>query len=92
MLGQNNIWADCGPSTVEYPCDTKLYIERLTAPEEDDMIANQNIASGKYFMVGNNLFLSTATITAGEAIVPGTGAGTNCTATSLAAALNALNT
>ena len=89
LLGQNNIWADCGPVSVEYPCDTKLYIERLTAPEEDDMIANQNIASGVYFMVGNNLYLSTATITAGEAIVPGTGG--NCTALSLADALNNLN-
>ena len=87
LLGQNNIWADCGPSTVEYPCDTKLYIERLTAPEEDDMIANQNIASGVYFMVGNNLYLSTAAILAGDPIKP----GTNCTLTNLAAALNALN-
>lgn len=87
LLGQNNIWADCGPSTIEYPCDTKLYIERLTAPEEDDMIANQNIASGVYFMVGNNLYLSTTAILAGDPIKP----GTNCTLTNLAAALNALN-
>lgn len=87
LLGQNNIWSDCGPSIVEYPCDTKLYIERLTAPEEDDMIANQNIASGVYFMVGNNLYLSTTAILAGDPIKP----GTNCTATNLAAALNALN-
>ena len=27
LLGQNNIWADCGPSTVEYQADTKLYID-----------------------------------------------------------------
>ncbi len=31
LLGQNNIWADCGPSTVEYPCDTKLYIDKKLA-------------------------------------------------------------
>ena len=87
LLGTNNIWADCGPSTVEYPCDTKLYIERLTAPEEDDMIADANIASGKYFIVNNNLYLSTAAILAGDPIKP----GTNCTLTNLAAALNAIN-
>ena len=27
LLGTNNIWADCGPSTVEYPCDTKTYVD-----------------------------------------------------------------
>ena len=31
LLGQNNIWADCGPSTVEYPADTKLYIDKKLA-------------------------------------------------------------
>ena len=88
LLGQNNVWSDTGAVlNCEYPCDTKLYIERLTAPEEDDMIANQNIASGVYFMVGNNLYLSTAAILAGDPIKP----GTNCTLTNLAAALNALN-
>lgn len=87
LLGTNNIWADCGPVEVDYPADTKLYIERLTAPEEDDMIANAQIASGKYFMIGNNLYLSTTVIPAGDTIIP----GTNCTKTNLAAALNALN-
>lgn len=86
QYGQNNIFADCGPVDVEYRADTKLYIKRLTGPTDDDMTADANIAAGTYFMVGNNLFLSTASIAAGEAIVP----GTNCTATNLAAALNAL--
>jgi hypothetical protein len=31
LLGQNNIWADCGLSTVEYPADTKLYIDKKLA-------------------------------------------------------------
>lgn len=87
LLGQNNIWANCGNTEVEYRADTKLYIERLTQPTEDDMIVNANIASGKYFLVGNALYLSTTAIAAGETIKP----GTNCTATNLAAALNALN-
>lgn len=88
LFGTNNIWADCGPVSVDYPADTKLYIDALTAPTEDDMIANARIESGKYFMVGNALYLSTALILTGETIIP----GTNCTKTNLAAALNALNT
>ena len=87
LLGTNNIWADCGPSTVEYPCDTKLYIQKINAPTDDDMVADANIASGKYFIVNNNLYLSTTTILAGDPIKP----GTNCTLTNLAAALNAIN-
>ena len=31
LLGQNNIWADTGDSTVEYPADTKLYIDKKLA-------------------------------------------------------------
>ena len=87
LLGQNNVWADCGPSTVEYPCNTKLYIQKINAPSDDDMIADAQIASGKYFIINNNLYLSTTAILAGDPIKP----GTNCTLTNLAAALNALN-
>lgn len=88
LLGANNIWADCGDVTVEYPADTKLYIDRINAPTDDDMIADTQIDSGKYFLIGNNLYLSTTVIPAGDTIIP----GTNCTKTNLAAALNALNT
>ena len=87
LLGQNNIWADTGDTTVDYRANTKLYIEKLTAPTEDDMTANTNIPSGTYFMVGNTLYLSTTTIPAGDTINP----GTNCTLMTLASALNALN-
>ena len=87
MLGQNNIWVDAGDSTVEYPCDTKLYIQKINTPTDDDMIADAQIASGKYFIVNNNLYISTAAILAGDPIKP----GTNCTLTNLAAALNAIN-
>ena len=87
LLGQNNVWADCGPVSVEYPADTKLYIQKINTPTDDDMIADAQIASGKYFIVNNNLYLSTAAILAGDPIKP----GTNCTLTNLAAALNALN-
>ena len=87
LLGQNNIWAYCGDVEVKYRADTKLYIEKLTAPTEDDMVANANIPDATYFMIGNALYLSTTTIPAGDTINP----GTNCTLMNLASALNALN-
>ena len=87
LLGLNNIWADTGDVSVDYRADTKLYIENLTAPTEDDMVANTNIPNDTYFMIGNTLLLSTTTIPAGDTINP----GTNCTKMDLAAALNALN-
>ena len=87
LLGENNIWADTGEVSVVYRADTQRYIQKLTGSTEEDMVANVNIASGKYFMVGGNLYLSTSAIAAGETIKP----GTNCTATNMADALNALN-
>lgn len=88
LYGTNNIWADCGDVEVTYRADTKLYIQKINAPSDDDMTADTQIASGRYFIVGGNLYLSTTTIPAGDTIIP----GTNCQQTDLAAALNALNT
>lgn len=86
LLGNNNIFADCGGSDVTYRADPRLYLEKLTNPDSD-MTADANIASGSYFMVGNRLYLATSAIALGATIVP----GTNCTATDLASALNAIN-
>ena len=86
LKGQNNVWSDADSVTVEYVADPKLYIARLTEPDTD-MVADANITSGKYFMVGNNLYLATANIASGMAIVP----GVNCTKTNLSNALNAIN-
>lgn len=86
LLGQNNIWADCGNTEVEYRADTKLYIEKLTAPTEDDMIADHAISSGSFFMVGNTLYRATTAIASGATIT----VGTNATKLSLSDALNAL--
>ena len=88
LYGQNNIWCDTGYVTVTAPKDTKLYIEKLTQPEEDDMTANANIAANTFFMIGNTLYFSTAAIAQGATIIP----GTNCNVVSLADALNQLNT
>jgi hypothetical protein len=41
LLAQNNIWADCGDSTVNYRADTKLYIDKKIA-------APANPAAGQY--------------------------------------------
>lgn len=86
LLGVNNIWADTGNVSVDYRADTKLYIQRLTQPAEDDLIANAPIASGNFFMIGNNLYRATTNIAQGATIT----IGTNASAISLADALNAL--
>lgn len=87
LYGVNNIWADSGDTEVEYRVDTKLFIERLTAPDSADMIADANITSGKYFMVGNSLYKATANIANGGQII----VGTNCIRKSLSEALNEIN-
>ena len=86
LLGTNNVWADTGNVSVTYPADTKMFIEKLTMPTEDDLVANQAITSGKFFMVGNNLYIATAAIASGAKIIE----GTNATRLSLADALNRL--
>ena len=75
----------CGHQTF-YPVNVFDYIDELTKPDAD-FIADANIQSGKYFSVGNGLYVSTQAIAQGAAIVP----GTNCTAVSLADALNTIN-
>lgn len=88
LLGDNNIWADTGDVSLTYRADPTLYIQKLTGSKEDDMVADNAIASGKYFLVGNRLFKSTAAIAAGAQLT----IGTNCVETNLAEALNAINT
>ena len=88
LKGVNNVWNSAGGLTeVEYKADTKLYIDNLLGTTEDDMTANANIASGKFFSVGNRLFLSTAAIAQGATITP----GTNCTELTISEALNQVN-
>ena len=86
LLGANNIFANTGDTSVEYRADTTLYIQRLTEPDAD-MIADANIVSGQYFMVGNSLFKATANIASGSAVI----VGTNCIRKSLSEALNQIN-
>lgn len=86
VYGVNNVWSNIGDSTVTYTADTMLYIQNLTQPTEDDMVANTAIANGKFFMIGNNLYRATTAIASGSQIIP----GTNATPMSLADALNLL--
>ncbi len=83
LLGINNVWSDAGDMDVEYRADTRLYIKRLTE-SDTDMIADSNIVSGQYFMVGNDLYRATVNIASGAQIV----VGTNATKVSLSEALN----
>ena len=87
LLGQNNIWSDAGDVDVEYRADMKLYIEKLTAPTEDDMIADHPISANSFFMVGNSLYRATTAIASGATIT----VGTNATKMSLSDALNTLS-
>ena len=87
LLSQNNIFSDAGTVDVEYRADTKLYIEKLTAPTEDDMIADHAISANSFFMVGNTLYRATTAIASGATIT----VGTNATKLSLSDALNALS-
>ena len=87
LLGYNNIWADTGDTTAEYRADIKLYIEKLTQPEEDDMIADSAITSGQFFMIGNTLYRALANIASGATIT----VGTNAQRVSLSDALNLVN-
>ena len=87
LLGANNIFADTGDTEVEYRADTKLYIEKLTQPEEDDMIADSAISEGQFFMIGNSLYRALANIASGATIT----VGTNAQRVSLSDALNLVN-
>jgi len=86
LLGANNIWCDTGNTSVEYRADTKLYIDGLIGTTDDDYTADQNIASGQFFSIGNHLYRATSAIASGATIVP----GTNCVETNIAEQLTAL--
>lgn len=87
LYGQNNIFADTGDTMAEYRADTKLYIEKLTQPQEDDMIADSAISEGQFFMIGNSLYRALANIASGATIT----VGTNAQRVSLSDALNLVN-
>lgn len=57
LLGQNNIWADTGDTTVTYCADTKLYIQQLTKPTAADVgaiAAPASPATGAFLVWSGN--------------------------------------
>lgn len=79
LLGTNNIWADCGPVSVDYPADTKMYIDAQTkntcsliAGIETSMTASKAYVAGDMLIVGNTLYKVAAPISSGAALTPGT--------------------
>ena len=86
LLGDNNVWADAGDTEVIYRADPNLYIDKRIGTEAP-MVATDNIVSGSYFMVGNNLYKATANIASGASVI----VGTNAVAMTMAEALNEIN-
>ena len=101
LLGYNTIYADCGSiANVEYPADTKKYIDsrlddiesRLAAQKsiiagvETGMTATKNYSIGDLLIVGETLYKVTAAIANGGAIT----VGTSVAATTVAEQLIAL--
>jgi len=87
LLGQNNIWADAGPISVEYTADTKMYIDSQTratrsliAGIETTMTASRPYAAGDLLIVGDTLYKAAASIASGATLTP----GTNVTPTTVA--------
>lgn len=86
LLGENNVWANSGDVEVTYSADIGLYVDKKLGTLNVSMVATENYSDGEYFMVGNELYIATASIASGETIVP----GTNATLTNIADALNSI--
>lgn len=94
LLGQNNIWADCGTADVTYCADATIAYEHLDqetakksmlARVEDGMTASQNYTTGDLLIVKDTLYRVTAAIPNGGVIT----LGTNVTVTTMAAEIAA---
>ena len=95
LKGTNNIWADCGDASIEYPADTKLYIDRklsasqtlmeliVTANREEAMKATKAYTTGNLIIVNGTLYRATTSIANGANLT----VGTNVTATTIATEL-----
>lgn len=94
LLGENNIWADAGDTSLAYRADTKLYVNgicadcnSMLAPVESTYIATRNYTTGKLLIVDNTLYKVTANIANGGTIT----AGTNVVATTLSEVIASLS-
>ena len=92
LLGQNNLWADTGDTSVEYRADTRMYIDQslqsqsnalklmLTPNVETEMKASKNYTSGSIVIVNNDFLKLTSAVASGANLV----IGSNCVKTTMA--------
>lgn len=93
LLGYNNI-SSSGTVDVIYHADTKLYVDKMTAvdnniiaPTEADFVATRNYTTNDLVIVNDTLYKVTANIASGSTITP----NSNVTATTLSALIKALS-
>ena len=94
LLGQNNIWADCGDIEVEYlMSDVSWYVEKklrafqsILAGVEDSETSSKNYSANTYLIFNNDIYRVAKAITTGETIEE----GVNVTKTTVAEQLMAL--
>ena len=95
LLGDNNIWADCGDVAVLYRADTKAYIDgtivdvplAMIAPIETGTTSSKAYAVGEYFILNGTQFCKAKTAIASGATFT---LNTNYTVTTIANELKAL--
>ena len=101
ILGQNNIWADCGPiesltyigtetSNIQDEIDefeNKIgNIAKSIALAQEGVIAKRNYSIGELVFIGNDLYEMTANVPYGNSLVN----GTNCKKTTVAEKFNSI--
>lgn len=93
LLGYNAVWSDAGAVEVEYPADTKTYIDsrinltrKLIAGIETGFVASKAYSVGDMLIIGDDLYKVASSIASGATIT----VGTNVTKTTVAEQLLAL--
>ena len=94
LLGENNLWADAGNTSVTYRADLSKYITEnsianytrfasMIAGVETGLTASKTYNTGDYFIVGQKLYKALTNIATGAAFT----IGTNCEETTVGAEL-----
>lgn len=95
LLGQNNIWADCGDVSVTYRADPTLYIDgqiqpirAMVASEETGTTASQAYSAGQYFILNGQFCKALVNIASGATFTLGTNYSVTTIGAELYSALN----
>lgn len=94
LLGNNNVWADAGNTSITYRADLGMYITEnsianyakfagMIAGVETGLTASKTYSAGDYFIVGQKLYKALTNIATGAAFT----IGTNCEETTVGAEL-----